>query len=1251
MKKIILPILLILSNLAISQIDYSEVMDLLIANKRLEARNLFDKQFEKTKDSNIDLIYLDALIDEEMGKVDFDETTIKKLEKLENSQFLISALINNNIILSNISNNDINDLLYKKIDFLSASNRFKDLNIIKYRKAFYLHKRLKFEEASKSYETLHSIQNWQYCGVFENLNGSGLNTEYEPELNPESNKLFNANSNGLVGWYTPKIKKHEPYHFFGNEAMYGKGIIYAQTFITNPNEVKDYILSFGSSNGLKIFLNNKEIYINQEITNTNLDAYSVKISLPKGNNRLLFKIEMDGSADYFSAQLMNIDNSFASNLICSSQYGKYAIDTSEPIESKEISLDFEAYFDDLVIKNPNNVLYKLFQFSAYEANRKKTKALGAIEGLEKLYPKSSLINRFLVKYYTLFDDEDQKIKEIKKSIETNDPDNYSSIIEKLLDEEWVKSASIKDLENYRNKSEITKKGYVGIMCNFMIATRKSDKNEMLKLFDEICKMSYNNEKLLEVYAGLLVNLTDNKTKAISILENIAKNSENFEVNNKLIEFYQNANRKDDVKKILLDRIKNYDNINSLRNSYIEVLVNDNQYEKALALVDENLEYFPYSFNDFKTKAGIYSIMKNDKEAEKYIRKYLVHDSGNTELRKSLYDITNTPDEIEKVETKDIYKIIKDRKGKLLKSDYGVSVLLDEFIVNVFPEGGRKSKITIVYEITSEKGIEELKEYNLSSYGKTILKSEIIKLNGSIIPAERGDDKFVFTDLKVGDVIFIQYEGFENGTGRFYKDFQLSCYFNSNYPCQEAIFGYIYPSDTQFITEFSNGIIPSETTKINDKTCQIWRKINQPALDLNEDYSKSFDDLTNQIKISTIKSWKEISNWYADLVKKSLKTDKITKDTFLEIFPKGVTGISQDEIAKKIYIYIEKNITYSYLDFRQSGFIPQKPSKTINTKLGDCKDVSTLFVALAEMAGLKSNLVLISTNDNSETAMLVPNSNFNHCIVKVILNNKDYFLELTDKYLPYKALPNSLYNANGLVISFDKIENDKSKLIKIPFDNAMKNLVNIITELKIDDKSKNYKSTITFEGASKAYYNELFSEATTSEVRNKKIEEELNTVLKKVVVLKETKILKNDFFEKDITFQTNFNVSERLQTVGSLKITDVPFLTNVYTRNIITLENRKYDIIYNKYENVKEYKSEIFLNIDADKKFTEIPKNQNFNFLGHTYKITYVLLKPNQLKVNRLVTLSLENIKTTDYLNFKKYIEEVIATEEQVIGFK
>lgn len=1248
MKKITLVVLLF-TNFIYSQADYSNVLNLLINNKRQEARKLFDKQFEKTKATSIDLLFLDALIDQESGKIDFDDSLIRNLEKLPNSQYYIAPFINRSMILSDVKENTYNDLTYAKIDFLSSSPKFKDLPIVKYRKGVFEGRRKQFEKSVESFKELGCISQWQFCGVFENLNGSGLDIDYEPELYAKNDKQFDANSNGFVGWYTPKKAQDDPYQFFENEAEYGHGIIYAQTFIQSA-EKKNYILSFGANQGLKIFLNDKEIYVNQDIKRTNLDAYSIKIPLEKGNNRLLFKLEVGSGSDYFSAQVKNMDFTLAKDLKISNTYQPYTISTVDTYEAEEIPLDYEKYFDDLVAKNPNNVLYKLYQFAVYESNFKKAKALEAIEGLDQKYPNSSFIATYFIRYYDMQGDERQKIQEIMKNMESKDEEYHYNTLYKLLDSEWLTSTSVQELEKYRDRSKQYKQQYYQLMFEFMLASRRADIDGMLRYIEEINKNSYNNEKFQILIANLYIKLKDDKTKAISILEGMAKDKDIYEVNNLLIGHYNDLNRKEDVKKIITDRISHYHYINSFRDDYIGILINENQYEKALSFIDENLAYFPYSFVNFETKANIYSLMKNDKEAEKYIRKSLVHNSGNSALRKQLYDITKTPDEIEQVATKDIYKVAAARRNSKLKSDYGVITLLDEYIVNVLPEGGRKSKVTYLYEITTESGIEDMKEYSLDM-NNTILKSEIIKPDGSIIPAEKGDDMLVFSNLKIGDIVHVEYERYENSSGRFYKDFNISCYFNSTYPSVEASFTLIHPSDLKYVTDFSNGTIPFTTKKINNKTCTVWKRTNIDAIALQESYSPNFNDLTNTIRVGTIKSWKEISNWYADLVKKNLKTDKITKTAFAEIFPKGIQGISQEEIAKRIYTYIGTNIKYSSLDFRQSGYVPQKPSKTITTKLGDCKDVSTLFVALSELAGLKSNLVLVLTNDNGFNSMRLPSRDFNHCIVRTTIDNKEVFLELTDKYLPFRALPASLYKANALVISFDKAVNENSKLINIPFDNALHNVAKTNSVVTIDDKSKTFVNKHFIQGATKSYYNELFSTSTTEDVRKKELESNYNTRLKKVISLQSIKLLSNETFDKEIAYESKFSISESLQKVGSLKITEIPFIDNAYTRDIISTETRHFDINYLGYENNNEYDSEVILNIPADKAFSEIPQNKTLNFKDHNYSIAFELLNKNSLKVTRKVIIPWDNIATADYSNYKKFVESVIETEEQIVGFK
>ncbi|MFN3640572.1 MAG: transglutaminase-like domain-containing protein [Flavobacterium sp.] len=404
-------------------------------------------------------------------------------------------------------------------------------------------------------------------------------------------------------------------------------------------------------------------------------------------------------------------------------------------------------------------------------------------------------------------------------------------------------------------------------------------------------------------------------------------------------------------------------------------------------------------------------------------------------------------------------------------------------------------------------------------------------------------------------------------------------------------------------------------------------------------------------MGTINSWGDIANWYADLVKKNIKKDKITQSVFQELFPNGFQNLTEEERAKKIYGYISDNITYSFIDFRQSGHVPQKPSKTITTKLGDCKDVSTLFVTLAEMAGLEANLVLVLTNDNGLKSMALPNNEFNHCIAKVKLDGKDYFLELTDKYLPFKAMPLSLINAKALVIHFQKAQNDKAQLIDIPSENALKNKVVTKTVVEVFDDKKLFKNNHTVYGANKSYYNEVFSSATSEEIRKKEMIDMYNGKLKKSINFESATSQNADKLSEALTFESAFSINERLQKLGSLKVTNIPFIDVVYTKALVESEKRSYPINYYSYEDSQTYENELILKLANGSKFVEIPDSKLLQYKGHQYDLKFELMNDQELKITRNVYLSFENISPEEYISFKEYIEEVLALEDQIIGFK
>jgi Transglutaminase-like enzymes, putative cysteine proteases len=208
------------------------------------------------------------------------------------------------------------------------------------------------------------------------------------------------------------------------------------------------------------------------------------------------------------------------------------------------------------------------------------------------------------------------------------------------------------------------------------------------------------------------------------------------------------------------------------------------------------------------------------------------------------------------------------------------------------------------------------------------------------------------------------------------------------------------------------------------------------------------DIGAVLQISTLPDWKYVSSWYSDLSSSLAKTDFVIKEAVSELF-KDKKNLTEIQKAKMIYEYIEQNVTYSNVPFMHGPIIPQKASRTLTTKLGDCKDVSTLFVAMCKEAGLKANLVLVDTRDNGDEHLDLPSIDFNHCIAQLTTGNKTYFIELTDQRLSFASLPITDINANALFIPRDDDAPGES-LIKLNNANRVLNQIIRETEVKFEN---------------------------------------------------------------------------------------------------------------------------------------------------------------------------------------------------------
>lgn len=138
-------------------------------------------------------------------------------------------------------------------------------------------------------------------------------------------------------------------------------------------------------------------------------------------------------------------------------------------------------------------------------------------------------------------------------------------------------------------------------------------------------------------------------------------------------------------------------------------------------------------------------------------------------------------------------------------------------------------------------------------------------------------------------------------------------------------------------------------------------------------------------ISTQKNWEEVVQWAIPLFR---------------FDPNQVANPVKEKMEKRekalaLIRWVQDEIRYLGLESGIGAYKPNAPQKVYRQKFGDCKDKSLLLVALLQKEGIDAFPLLVNTTYRHNLEKLPPsNSAFDHCVVYLTLDNKNYFVDPT-----------------------------------------------------------------------------------------------------------------------------------------------------------------------------------------------------------------------------------------------------------------
>lgn len=216
-----------------------------------------------------------------------------------------------------------------------------------------------------------------------------------------------------------------------------------------------------------------------------------------------------------------------------------------------------------------------------------------------------------------------------------------------------------------------------------------------------------------------------------------------------------------------------------------------------------------------------------------------------------------------------------------------------------------------------------------------------------------------------------------------------------------------------------------------------------------------DELQPVVYVSTMNDWEQVDSWYSKLFNPSLAQAQNVQTLAQTLF----NGIdTDDKKVQAVFDYMQKNVRYIGAHVNRGGYQPHTAQEVLQNAYGDCKDQTTLIVALLREANIEAYPALVNTYSGSVQFENLPALNFNHMITYVPTENGGYWLDTSGLTGTFPGVSAGLAGKQTFIV------NDESgELITIPEVSPEDNIANVKVTYRINEDKIGASVSLSFEG--------------------------------------------------------------------------------------------------------------------------------------------------------------------------------------------
>lgn len=346
--------------------------------------------------------------------------------------------------------------------------------------------------------------------------------------------------------------------------------------------------------------------------------------------------------------------------------------------------------------------------------------------------------------------------------------------------------------------------------------------------------------------------------------------------------------------------------------------------------------------------------------------------------------------------------------------------------------------------------------------------------------------------------------------------------------------------------------------------------------------------------------------------------------------KGVTDSVQ--MIKIISDNIKKEIAYD----GTNGFLSDDPSEVFTRKSGSAGDINLIFASMLKKAGFNVSLILLSTRNHGFILDSFPSiTQFNYVTSYIQLNGKEYFLDATEKFLPFDVLPEKCYNHKGFLVSLKEYG-------WIPLEPTQRNKVYITSNLLLQENG-DLTGTVK---VSRYDYAAFHARKDTSETKQKEFKEVIFGSTYKTLNVNE--VLNSNDIEKPL-IETYKATLEKYADVAADRIYLKPHIFYHSENNPFTASTREYPIDFP--ELIDIYITVNFT-IPNEYQIDELPESKLLTLPGNAARYsTNIKAMENQIIFNSRLQINQELFQPHEYPNLKEFYSRMIAKKSELITLR